>query len=595
MRRTAMGAVLALVTTTAGLATAGPVAASPEPSAGYIVVLKDGAAPDPAAVARSVGGVQLRSVYRSALNGFSARLTPGAAAALRNDPAVKYVAASATGHADGQTTPNAVNRTFAAPNTGLKVGDGSDQRVDVDVAVIDSGTDYYHPDLNVVRRVNCVGVNSCVENAGTDDNGHGSNVGGIIGALDNGTGYVGIAPGARLWSVKTLNSEGSGTTEEIVNGIDWVTAHADEIEVANISIGFDGTEQPVVDAVNRAVAKGIVVVVSAGNDHRDVANQSPANVPDAITVSSLSDADGKPGALGSFAWCNKNNRNTDDSLSDFSNFGRGVDITAPGDCIQSTFKNGGYSNYSGTSQAAPQVAGAAAWLTRGANKPKDRAGVLAVRDRLVAAGNQNWKDTSGDGVKEPLLDLHDTALFPAGGTGGPDATFVSGCDATGRTCTLDASLSSGSGLTFRWDFGDGTTGTGVKPVHTYASYGLYHAQLTVTDGSGRTSTNGTYVRATDPKLNEKPVAAFSRFCTAAAWCGFDASGSYDPDGTVASYRWDFGDGTTGTELKPSHTYPAATATYTARLTVTDAKGATGTSTATVTCTKQPYITTCSAS
>ncbi|KOG08102.1 MULTISPECIES: PKD domain-containing protein [Streptomyces] len=117
--------------------------------------------------------------------------------------------------------------------------------------------------------------------------------------------------------------------------------------------------------------------------------------------------------------------------------------------------------------AAPHVAGAAAWLTRGTNKPKDRAEVLAVRDKLVNAGNANWTDNSGDGAKEPLLDLHDPTLFPAGGTGGPDATFTGVCDNTGKTCTLDAGLSTGSGLTYRWDFGDGTTGTGVKPIHTY--------------------------------------------------------------------------------------------------------------------------------
>ncbi|MFE4601369.1 S8 family serine peptidase, partial [Kitasatospora indigofera] len=233
-----------------------------------------------------------------------------------------------------------------------------------------------------------------MENAAMDDNGHGSNVAGVVGGLDDGIGYVGVAPGARPWSVKALNSKGSGSSEEIVNAIDRVTAHADEIEVANISIGFDGTVQVINDAVNRAISKGIVVVVSAGNDHRDVSNQSPANVPDAITVSSLSDADGKPGGLGTFGWCNKNNKNTDDTLSDYSNFGRGVDIAAPGDCIRSTYKDGGYSNYSGTSQAAPHVAGAAAWLTRSAAKPVDRAGVLAVRGRIVNTGNGKLDDAT---------------------------------------------------------------------------------------------------------------------------------------------------------------------------------------------------------
>ncbi|MFC9328912.1 S8 family serine peptidase [Kitasatospora sp. NPDC057015] len=599
MKRTAIlaGLMLAAVAGTGP----GPAAAQDAGSAGpesarYVVVLKDGTAADPAAVARSSGGIRLGSVYRSALNGFSADLTPGAVTSLRSNPAVKYVEASATGHADAQAVPNGVSRAQVTANAGLKVGDGLDQRADVDVAVIDTGTDYTHPDLNVVRRVMCVGVNSCVENAGTDDNGHGSNVGGVIGELDNGVGYVGVAPGARLWSVKVLNSKGSGSTEEIVNGIDWVTAHSDEIEVANISIGFDGDVQAVKDAVNRAIAKGIVVVVSAGNSHKDVSTQTPANVPDAITVSSLSDGDGKPGGLGDFAWCNKNNRNTDDSLSDYSNFGRGVDIAAPGDCIRSALKDGGYSNYSGTSQAAPHVAGAAAWLARGAARPHDRAGVLAIRDRLVNSGSSNWNDTSGDGVKEPLLDLHDPAVFPAGGTAGPDATFVPACDRASRACTFDASLSTGNGPTYRWDFGDGTTGTGAKPTHTYAAYGTYSVALTVTDGAGRTSGNRTTFRLLEPGHNDKPTAVVSAFCTVNGNCSFDAAKSYDPDGTVAGYSWNFGDGTTGTGAQPSHTFPyGSSGTYSTTLTVTDDQGGTGSASTTVTCTKYPYYMLCSAS
>ncbi|MFF8837481.1 S8 family serine peptidase [Streptomyces sp. NPDC015130] len=171
---------------------------------------------DPASVARSAAGVELGSVYRSALNGFSAELTPAVVAALRNNPNVAYVERSATAHAHGQVTPDGTARIGASANSGLRVGDGRDERVDVDVAVIDSGIDHTHPDLHVVRRVNCVGVTSCVENAGMDDNGHGSNVAGIVGGLDNGIGYVGVAPGARLWSVTSLNSKGSGSTEEKV-------------------------------------------------------------------------------------------------------------------------------------------------------------------------------------------------------------------------------------------------------------------------------------------------------------------------------------------------------------------------------------------
>ncbi|MGW4898241.1 S8 family serine peptidase [Kitasatospora sp. NPDC004240] len=599
MKRTAIvaGLVLAAVAGSGALpATAQGSGSAEQETTRYVVVLKEGATADPTTVARSAHGVRLGSVYRSALSGFSADLTPSALAALRANPAVKYVEASAIAHAHGQAVPNGTARIGATANTGLKVGDGLDQRVDVDVAVIDSGIDYTHPDLNVVRRVNCVAVTSCVENAGMDDNGHGSNVAGIVGGLDNAIGYVGVAPGARLWSVKSLNSKGSGSTEEIVNGIDWVTAHSDEIEVVNLSLGFNGTVQAVNDAVNRAIAKGVVVVVSAGNDRRDVANQSPANVADAITVSSLSDADGKPGGLGTFTWCNKNNTNTDDALSNFSNFGRGVDIAAPGDCIRSAFKDGGYSNYSGTSQAAPHVAGAAAWLTRGAAKPVNRAGVIAVRDRIVNAGNSNWTDNSGDGVKEPLLDLTNTAVFPAGGAAGPDATFVPDCDRATRLCTFDAGLTSGTGLSYSWDFGDGTTGTGVKPGHTYAAYGTYTVKLTVTDGSGRTSRNQTTFRLLAPNHNDRPVAKVGGFCTVNGNCSLDSEGSYDPDGKLASYSWNFGDGTTGSGQSVSHTFPySASGTYRTTLTVTDDKGGTGSASATVTCTKYPYYMTCSIS
>ncbi|GIG56758.1 hypothetical protein Lfu02_11300 [Longispora fulva] len=568
-------------------------AAAQEPSATYVVVLTD-SAPDPATVAGGVAGLRLGSVYRSALRGFSAQLTPGAVTALRADPRVAYVEPNKVGHADGQAVANGVSRTLAAGNAALRIGDGRDERVDVDVAVLDTGVDQNHPDLNVVHRVNCLNTTSCVDNAGTDDNGHGSNVAGIVGELDNGVGYVGMAPGARLWSVKVLDKEGSGDSAGIVAGIDWVTAHAADIEVANISIGFDGTVQAVNDAVNRAIARGVVVVVSAGNDHRDVSHQSPANVADAITVSSLSDGDGQPGGTGNFAWCNSNNKNRDDTLSDYSNFGAGVDLAAPGDCIRSTFANGGYSNYSGTSQAAPHVAGAAAWLASGANKPSNRAGVLAIRDKLVNAGNLSWTDTSGDGTKERLLDLHDPAVFPPGGAGGPSASFAPTCDNDARACTFDASASTGAALSYSWDFGDGATGTGVKPSHTYAAYGTYTVKLTVTDDTGRTGTNSTQIRLSDPAVNDRPLASFTRFC-ATNLCFGDATASTDPDGTIASYMWTFGDGGTATGVKPSHTYPARTATYRVTLTVTDNRGATATATADVSCTQATYFTQCTVS
>ncbi|MGW1997622.1 S8 family serine peptidase [Embleya sp. NPDC001921] len=599
MRRTAMVAGTALVVAGlgAGIPAAAQQATGTEPTAGYVVVLKGDSPVDPSVVAgRLDRGSAPGVVFRSALRGFSAELTPGAVSALRANPDVAYVQPEGRARMDGQEVPNGVRRVFAPGNAVLKVGDGVDQRADVDVAILDTGTDQNHPDLNVARRINCMGGSGCKENSGYDDNGHGSNVGGIVGGLDNGIGYVGVAPGARLWSVKVLDKEGSGSTSEIVAGIDYVTAHADEIEVANLSLGFDGEQPAVREAVNRAIAKGVVVVVSAGNDHRDVAAQSPANIPDAVTVSSLSDADGRTGSLGNFAWCNSKNTNKDDTLSNYSNFGRGVDIAAPGDCIRSAYKNGAYSNYSGTSQAAPHVAGAAAWLALAGNKPRNRTDVLALRDTLVDAGNLDWTDTSGDGAKERLLDLHDAAIFTGGANGTPRAGFASSCDGATKTCTFDASASQGASLTYAWDFGDNSTGTGRTPSHTYRAHGQYTVTLTVTDGSGRTGSNHATVSVTDPARNDKPDADFQGFCTVGGSCHADGSDSFDPDGYITAYAWNFGDGTpVVTGEKPSHTYPAKTATYTATLTVTDNKGATNSESRTVTCTKGPWLTSCSMS
>lgn len=601
MKRAALLVPLLVAAFTATAANAATADTSPATAGQYVIVLKSTS--DPSSIAARYArdhGAQPGFTYHHALKGFSAYLPAGAVRALRKDPAVAYVEPDAVAHITAQETANGVKRIFAPDNASLKVGDGVDERVDADVAVLDTGIDHNHADLNVVRRVSCVNTSTCTDNAGVDDNGHGSNVAGIVGEIDNTIGFVGVAPGVRLWAIKVLNSSGSGNASGIVAGLDWVTARKADIEVVNMSLGFNGTVQSVNDAVNRAIAAGVVVVVSAGNNNSNVSGQSPANVADAITVSSLSDSDGRPGGTGGgFGWCNSSNTNVDDTKSNFSNWGAGVDIAAPGDCIRSAYRDGGYSNYSGTSQAAPHVAGAAAWLASGSNKPADRAGVLAIRNKIVSAGNLNWTDNSGDGVKEPLLDVHDPAVFPpgSGGGGDPVASFTSSCNNSTKACSFDGSASSdpdGTIASYAWEFGDNTTGTGVNPSHTYASYGTYTVKLTVTDNSGKTGATTRSVTLTDPSANLPPTASFTKFCVIGT-CQFDGSASSDPDGSITSHAWNFGDGTSGSGVRVRKSYPNQTRTYTVRLTVTDNKGATGSATATVTCTSGPYYANCTAS
>jgi serine protease len=141
-------------------------------------------------------------------------------------------------------------------------------------------------------------------------------------------------------------------------------------------------------------------------------------------------------------------------------------------------------------------------------------------------------------------------------------------------------------VSYDWDFDDGTTGIGVTTTHVYSTAGTYTVTLTVTDGDGATGTDTASVIVTAP--NQPPVADAGLDQTAfvGETVTFDGSGSYDPDGTIESYAWDFNDGATGTGVTTTHAYSTAEI-YTVTLTVTDDKGATGTDTMLITVTEAP--------
>lgn len=389
----------------------GPAVAAPDatpgarPGAGssHIVVLKPGSG-SPGALARDLGHqhrFDVGVVYSHALRGFSAVLPPAAVEALRRNPAVDFVEPDQPLQMASHTLSTGLRRIFAPGNASLAINGADDWRVDADVAVLDTGIYSAHQDLAVAGSVDCTGGTGCVA-GGADGNGHGTHVAGIIGALDNGLGSVGVAPGVRLWAVKVLGNDGSGSISWALAGIDWVTARADAIRVANLSLICECTSLALDRALARSVRDGVTYIAAAGNYGRNAADFSPARHPDVIAVSALADFDGRAGALATPTCL----AGQDDTLVGFSNYGAVVDLAAPGTCIYSTWRGGGYATATGTSMAAPHTAGAAALLVAsGLTSPAQ------IRGALLASGNYAWTDSSGDGYHEPLLDVSDAAQF----------------------------------------------------------------------------------------------------------------------------------------------------------------------------------------
>src|SRR5215217_6849717 len=206
----------------------------------YIVVLNDDeGAPGVAREHAQSAGASVSHVYRYAFQGYAAKIPKASLDRVKNDSRVQFVEEDKTVVAFEQTLPTGINRIEGDTST-TKAGDGAD-KADVGAAVIDTGIQRDHPDLNVVGGYNCTSSDRTRWN---DGNGHGTHVAGTIGAKDDGQGVVGAAPGAKLYAVKVLNNNGSGFTSWINCGIDWVAGNAQSkgIKVANMSLGGSSSE-----------------------------------------------------------------------------------------------------------------------------------------------------------------------------------------------------------------------------------------------------------------------------------------------------------------------------------------------------------------
>jgi subtilisin len=452
-------------------------AASAERSS-YIVVFEDSVANVEATARQLIQGAggELGFVYQHALKGFSANLTAQAASALARNPQVAFVNENKAVHAFAESAPTGVNR-IDSPTAHQAGAKGSGVRV----AIIDTGIQSSHPDLqgnvDTSTGYNCVSPGSAPE----DDQGHGTHVAGTVAAVGgNNLGVIGVAPEATLVSIKVLDSSGSGTWEQVICGIDHVTGlnedlNADtDIHVVNMSLGgsgiHDGTtcSSPGPDAMYRAIctaiASGAVFVVAAGNSAANASGFVPAAYPEVITVSAFQDTDGTSANVG----CSGRGifRTCDEVFASFSNYGSIVDVIAPGVNINSTTLGGGYGTKSGTSMASPHAAGVAA-LVLEAN-PGWPAADVAVHmratgqcpDTLENAGSGNCSGQgtwSGDpdGITEPMVNaaFATNATSGGGGDGGGGDDGGGGEDPPGDgdaayTVSLTALTSTSNGSTW---------------------------------------------------------------------------------------------------------------------------------------------------
>jgi subtilisin family serine protease len=282
-----------------------------------------------------------------------------------------------------QTIPWGLERVVSASNRAANQGNG------VKIAILDTGIDTDHPDLRIAGGVSFVAGSADFD----DNNGHGTMVAGIIGALDNNAGVIGVAPEADIYAVKVISQDGKGDTAAVVKGIEWSIANG--MLIINLSFG-DPNQLPsdVVNALQKAYDEGMVIIAGAGNRGCSGLQDSicyPARYEMVISVGSTDSSNQK---------------------ADFSSSGPRLDIMAPGKDIVSCNNEGNYSPSGGTSFSAAYVSGVAALLINAGVTDNREIGAL-LKNNAQDLGAPGWDAEYGFGLIDAGSAIDAASIVPA--------------------------------------------------------------------------------------------------------------------------------------------------------------------------------------